>query len=121
MPFYYLLDRLLEGMSWLPVWPMPRTVFNPVDTSDVADYVAKCAFDGVHGERPEIGGPDDLGCTEFARQYLDARGIRRKILPMSISDQKARGMGFVVSNGVRGTLSWKDWLRRRNSDARAAA
>jgi len=120
-PFYYLLAKLLAGLSWLPVWPVPTTRFNPVDTSDVADHVVQCAFDGRRGERSEIGGPEDLACTEFARQYLDARGMHRKILPMSLSEQKAHSMGFVVSQGVRGQLSWADWLRDQYPAARAAA
>lgn len=115
MPFYYLLDRLLSGLAWLPVWPVPTTSFNPVDTSDVADHVVTCAFDGTRGERAEIGGPEDLSLAALAGQYQDARGLRRKILPVSLSDAKARGMGFVVSHGVRGRLSWADWLRRRSS------
>ncbi|GLR89442.1 SDR family oxidoreductase [Bradyrhizobium iriomotense] len=121
MPFYYLLDKLLSGMAWLPAWPVPTTVFNPVDTSDVADYIVTCAFDGAHGARADIGGPDALSLTELARQYQRARGLRRKILPMSLSETKARGMGFVVCNGVRGTLSWSDWLLRQYVDARVAA
>lgn len=121
MPFYYLLDRLLAGLAWLPVWPVPKTIFNPVDTSDVADYVVRCAFDGLRGERAGIGGPDDLACVEFARRYLAARGLRRGVLPINLSDKAARGMGFVVSDGVRGTLSWQDWLRRCYPDARPAA
>lgn len=121
MPFYYLLDKLLADLGWLPAWPVPTTLFNPVDTSDVADHVVQCAFDGGRGERIEIGGPDVLGCTEFARRYLEARGMRRAILPMSLSERKARGMGFVVSRGVRGKLSWADWLRDQYPAARVAA
>jgi uncharacterized protein YbjT (DUF2867 family) len=120
MPFYYLLDNMLAGLSWLPVWPVPKTVFNPVDTSDVADYLVKCAFDGARGERAEIGGPEDLSCVEFARQYQQARGMHRTIMPV-LSDRAARGMGFVVSKGVRGKLSWRDWLQRQSSETRRAA
>ncbi|MDE2379477.1 NAD(P)H-binding protein [Bradyrhizobium sp.] len=121
MPFYYLLDKLLAGLLRIPVWPVPRTVFNPVDTSDVADYVIRCAFDGEHGDRAEIGGPDELSCVEFARQYLSVRGLRRAVLPIALSDRAARGMGFVVSDGVRGSLCWRDWLRRQYLDHRQAA
>jgi uncharacterized protein YbjT (DUF2867 family) len=121
MPFYYLLESMLAGLPWLPVWPVPKTVFNPVDTSDVADYLVRCAFDGARGERAEIGGPEDLSLVEFARQYQEARGMRRAILPIHLTDKAARGMGFVVSNGVRGMLSWKDWLQRHFAEARQAA
>jgi uncharacterized protein YbjT (DUF2867 family) len=121
MPFYYLLESMLAGVAWLPVWPVPWTVFNPVDTSDVADYLVNRAFDGQRGVRDEIGGPDDLSCVEFARQYQRASGIHRAILPVSLSEKAARGMGFVVSKGVRGTLSWADWLNRRFPEVRTAA
>jgi uncharacterized protein YbjT (DUF2867 family) len=121
MPFYYLLENMLAGFAWLPVWPVPKTIFNPVDTSDVADYLVHCAFDGARGERTEIGGPDDLSLAEFARQYQQARGIHRPIMPLNLSDKAARGMGFVVSNGVRGRLSWREWLSRRFPEVRAAA
>jgi hypothetical protein len=47
--------------------------------------------------------------------------MRRAILPIHLTDKAARGMGFVVSNGVRGTLSWKDWLQRHFAEARQAA
>jgi uncharacterized protein YbjT (DUF2867 family) len=112
MPFYYLLDKFLSGLAWLPVWPVPTPLFNPVDTSDAADHVVACALDGMRGERAEIGGPQDLDLVALARQYQDARGLHRKILPMTLSEAKARKMGFVVSRGVRGGLSWADWLQR---------
>jgi len=115
-PFYYLLDKFLAGLTWLPVWPVPATEFNPVGTSDVADHVVTCAFDGGRGERAEIGGPEDLSLVALAGQHQQARGLRRKILPMHISAAKAEGMGFVVSQGIRGRLTWADWLRWRYPD-----
>lgn len=121
MPFYYLLDRLLSGLIWLPVWPVPKTLFDPVDTSDVADHVLTCAFDGQRGVRAEIGGPEALDLATFARQYQDVRRLHRKILPIGLSETKARGMGFVVSQGVRGRVRWEDWLQRNDPGMRRAA
>lgn len=121
MPFYYLLANLLARLSWAPIWPVPTTVFDPVDTSDAAAHVVKCALDGARGERAEIGGPDRLSGVELARQYLHARGMRRKLLPIGLSDKAARGMGFVTSAGVRGTLSWKAWLDGRYPGMQEAA
>jgi uncharacterized protein YbjT (DUF2867 family) len=120
-PFYYLLDELLARLTFLPMWPVPTAAFNPVDTGDVADYIVNCAFDGTCGARADIGGPDDFSLVEFARQYQQARGIHRRVLPVKLSDGTARRMGFVVSNGMRGTLSWADWLRRRYPGVRSAA
>ena len=100
---------------------MPATLFNPVDTSDVADYLMACAFDGARGERADIGGPEDLALADYAGQYQHARGLHRKILPMTLSEARARGMGFVVSEGVRGKLTWAGWLSRHYPAAYAAA
>ena len=121
MPFYYLVDKLLSGLTWLPVWPVPTTLFDPVDTSDVADHVLTCAFDGQRGVRAEIGGPEALDLVTLARQYQDARGRHRKILAVGLSEAKARGMGFVVSHGVRGRLRWTDWLQRNYPEMQTAA
>lgn len=120
-PFYYLLAKFLAGVNWLPVWPLPTAPFNPVDTADVADYLVQCAFDGRRGERAEIGGPDDLGFAELARQYQTARHIRRAIAPLGLSERSARRAGFVVSKGVRGTLSWQGWLGREFAHEQTAA
>ena len=120
MPFYYLLEKMLAGLAWLPAWPVPKASFNPVDTSDVADYLATCAMEGPRGVRDEIGGPEDLSCSEFARQYQHARDMHRPIWPL-LSEKSARGMGFVVSHGARGKLRWSDWLQRDAAETRAAA
>jgi len=62
-----------------------------------------------------------LDLAALAREYQNARGLHRTILPIDLSEAKARGMGFVVSEGVRGDLTWADWLRRRYPEARSAA
>jgi uncharacterized protein YbjT (DUF2867 family) len=94
MPFYYLLESMLAGFAWLPVWFVPKPIFNPVDTSDVADYLAHVAFDGPRGERAEIGGPEDLSLVEFARQYQLARGMHRPIVPTHLADKGCAGHGL---------------------------
>jgi hypothetical protein len=63
--------------------------------------------------RKEIGGPGDLSCTQFARQYQMARGMDRAILPVRVSPRIARRMQFVVAQGARGALSWSTWLERQ--------
>jgi hypothetical protein len=47
--------------------------------------------------------------------------MHRTIMPISLSEKAGRGMGFVTSKGVRGTLSWKEWLRRHFAEAQTAA
>lgn len=111
MPFYYLVERMITGLRWLPVWPVPDAPFNPVDTSDVAGYLAECLDDGKRGVRDEIGGPEDLGMVEITRQYQLERRLHRRILPLHLSPKAVRAMGFVVAKGRRGKMTWSSWLR----------
>jgi hypothetical protein len=87
---------------------VPNAVF--VDTSDVAAYLVECAFDGIRGMRSEIGGPEDLSCTKFARQYQERREVHRPVFAVRVSESTARGMGFAVAKGRRGALRWSEWL-----------
>jgi uncharacterized protein YbjT (DUF2867 family) len=109
-PYYYLLAKMLGGLRRLPVWPLPTHRWNPVDTTDVADYLIECLDDGRRGMREEIGGPEDLSLVEMAREFQLARGLRRPILPIPLPLRMARNMGFVGSGARRGGKTWTTWL-----------
>src|ERR1043166_880348 len=108
--FYYLLERILANLKWLPVWPLPDGPFDPVDTSDVAAYLVDCVDDGKRGLREEIGGPETPGLVELARQYQSARGIHRPILALHPSEVRARKLGLVPARGRHGRKTWSAWL-----------
>ena len=109
-PFYYLLAQMLAGLKWLPVWPLPTSPSNPVDTRDVASYLTRAVSDGNRGVRPEIGGPEVMPFWSFARQYCDALGLRRLILPLPIGRKMSLKMGLVETNLQLGERTWKTWL-----------
>jgi uncharacterized protein YbjT (DUF2867 family) len=111
-PFFYLLANLLAGQRRLPVWPLPTSRWNPVGTTDVAEYLAECLNDGQRGMRREIGGPEDLSFIEMARLFQRSRGLRRPILPIPVSVRMAHRMGFARSEGRRGKTTWSDWLNK---------
>ena len=108
--FYYLLERILANLRWLPVWPVPDASFDPVDAGDVATYLADCVEDGKRGVREEIGGPETFSLVEFARQYQDVRGFRRSILKLHPPAERIRKMGLVPANGRHGPKTWRTWL-----------
>ena len=111
MPFYYLLEKMLAGLAWLPVWPVPKTSFNPVDTSDVADYLATCAMEGPRGVRDEIGGPEDLSPASNSRASISMRGdMHRPILPL-LSEK----------SGARHGLCRQPWRARQAAMVRLVA
>jgi uncharacterized protein YbjT (DUF2867 family) len=110
-PFFYLLAGMLDGLRGLPVWPLPAAPFNPVDVSDVAPYLADCFDEGPGGMRPPIGGPELMPLTDYGRQFQQARGFHRPILPLPASQTTAVGMGMVdPAKGRLGTMTWHEWL-----------
>ncbi|KAA3450847.1 epimerase [Mesorhizobium sp. SARCC-RB16n] len=109
-PFFYLLAQMLTGLRWLPVWPLPTSPSNPVDTRDVASYLAQAVSDGERGVRPQIGGPEVMPFSTFARQYRDALGLRRLILPFPVSRKISLALGLVETSERLGERTWKAWL-----------
>jgi uncharacterized protein YbjT (DUF2867 family) len=112
--FFYLLEGMIAGLKWLPVWPLPDVPLNPVDTADVAAYLVECLDDWKCGMREEIGGPETKSFVEFARQYQEATGLKRRILPFRLSAQTALKMGFAEAHGRRGVKTWSVWLGERH-------
>ncbi|TPM37370.1 NAD(P)H-binding protein [Mesorhizobium sp. B2-3-4] len=117
-PFYYLLAQMLGGLKWLPVWPLPTSPTNPADTRDVANYLAEAVIDGKRGMRPQIGGPDTMPFSDFARQYRDAFGLNRLVLPLPISHKMSFKMGLVATDERLGERTWKAWLCEERMRAR---
>jgi len=110
-PYFYLVEKMLGGLRRLPIWPLPMARWNPVDTTDVADYLVACLDDERRGVREEIGGPEDLSLVETARQLQQAHRLRRPILPLPLPTKMVRNMGFVSAQGRRGKKTWSAWLR----------
>jgi len=115
-PFYYLLAQMLNGLKWLPAWPLPTSLSNPVDTRDVASYLTEAVSDGKFGIRPEMGGPETMPFSTFARQYCQAMGIKRVILPLPISRKMSLNIGLVATGERLGDRTWKAWLSRAQKE-----
>jgi uncharacterized protein YbjT (DUF2867 family) len=114
-PFYYLLADLLDGLRGWPLWPLPNAVCNPVDVTDVAAYLADCLDAGPSGMCHPIGGPELMPLPDYARQFQEARGARRPILPLPVSKKTALGIGVADEpDARRGRVTWRDWLARHD-------
>ena len=108
---------IVKGLRRWPIWPLPTAPCNPVDTSDVADYLAGCLDDGKRGMRDEIGGPDLMSFAEFGRQFQRAAGFYRPILPIPVSEKMASNLGFVRTKEGRGQSGKKTWAEWLNSES----
>lgn len=110
------MAQVIKSLTWLPIWLVPRALCNPVDTKDVATYLATCVVDAQHGLREQIGGPQTLPFADLARQYRDAANLRRLIVSFPIGQKLARRMGIVQSSERRGANTWEMWLREHALD-----
>lgn len=117
-PFYYLLAQMLAGLKWLPIWPLPASPSNPVDTRDLAGYIAEAVSDDERGMRPEFGGPQVMPFPIFARQYLAALGLHRLVLPLPVSRKMSLAMGLVETDECLGKRRWSDWLLEAGNHTR---
>jgi uncharacterized protein YbjT (DUF2867 family) len=115
--FYWLLDRLCSNMAKGPLLLVPKAVrMQPVDSDDFATWLADCALSTARGQREDFAGPEVLTMGEVMAQYLDARGLQRKIrnvpLPRSVIASLERGQ--MAPAARLGSTRWASWLAATN-------
>lgn len=118
--FYWLLARMFENMLKQPILALPaHTSMAPVDSDEFAEYVVQCVADGRRGEREDFAGPQTLTMIELMDQYLDARGIKRRVhrAPLPKKLQAALTAANTSTNPRLGTMSWAHWLKRSSASS----
>jgi uncharacterized protein YbjT (DUF2867 family) len=125
-PFYWLAERLLDGLLSRPLALVPRDVrWQCVDSDEFARFIVSCVNDGHRGERMDFAGPEALTLREMAEQYAGSRGTQKRIreLPLPRRVERALTTGNTSANGHRGTTTWPEWLERPEAEqaARIAA
>lgn len=122
--FHTLLDLVMQRMTahLLPFIPMPLDwKFQLIDTGDVATYLLPHILGAPAGRLPDLGGPEVLPMRQIARQWLDAKGDHRRLLPFQLLGRlafKEASAGFVrgdnlVPNSHYGTVTWSEFVRQR--------
>jgi uncharacterized protein YbjT (DUF2867 family) len=112
--FYWLLERMFAEMARRPIALPADALVAPVDSDEFARYVVECVADGPHGRRQDFAGPQALAMTELMRQYVDARGLQRRIhrAPVPRRVQAAITSGNTAADARLGTTTWAQWLQR---------
>ncbi len=82
--FHALVRTLFAGASRLPVVPVPKTRFQPVDVRDVASRLATLAVGDPVGRADDFGGPEVLDAADLARAVSTASGRERRVLPVRL-------------------------------------
>ncbi len=111
--FHGLVRTLLAGASRLPVVPVPRISFQPVDVRDVARRLADLAMADPAGRAPDFGGPEVLSAAELAQAVGAASGRPRPIVPMKVPGEtfRAYAAGEHLAPGHReGVITFGEYL-----------
>ncbi|MBE8517902.1 NAD(P)H-binding protein [Amycolatopsis sp. H6(2020)] len=114
--FHGLVRTLLSGASRLPVVPVPRISFQPVDVRDVARRLAAHALDDPAGQAPDFGGPEVLTAAELAHAVGEVTGRRRRIVPLKVPGETFRayaGGGHLTPGHRDGEITFREYLAER--------
>jgi uncharacterized protein YbjT (DUF2867 family) len=116
--FYWLLGRLLAGMSAKPLVPIPAAIrMQPVDSDDFAEYVVRAVADDLRCERRDFAGPQILTLGEIMREYCAAYGLHPRVLRIPLP-RRLRAMieaGQLAPDSIHGSRTWADWLRSQTA------
>jgi uncharacterized protein YbjT (DUF2867 family) len=116
--FYWLWDRMFTKQLKLPVWALPALLVQPVDSDDFARFVVECLASGPGGDRPDFGGPETMTLVDLGRQFLSARGERRRLLGIPVPHRIEQVAGGLPGPEAQlGTTTWSEWLRRHPAAA----
>lgn len=111
--FHALVRTLLAGAARLPVVPVPRVSFQPVDVRDVAERLAELALDDPAGRAADFGGPEILPAAELTQAVLAASGRRRRIVAVNVPGETFRayaGGGHLTPDHRDGKITFARYL-----------
>jgi uncharacterized protein YbjT (DUF2867 family) len=115
--FYDLVLKVADAMAKMPAIPMPKgMLFQPVDSGEVADRLVDLALDSPAGLVPDMAGPRIYLGTEMMREYLAARRLSKRILPVPVPGQAAGAIrAGAATDPARavGRRTWEDFLADR--------
>jgi uncharacterized protein YbjT (DUF2867 family) len=77
--FHGFVNEVLEAQRRLPVTLVLPVSAQTIHMPEVAGRLADLAEAGPSGRVADLGGPQQLTLREYAREWQDARGVRRPI------------------------------------------
>lgn len=121
--FYDLVLMAIRFLDRLPMMVMPeRFLGQPIDAAEVADRLVELALSEPAGRARDVGGPEVRTLTDFARDYIELTGHRRKIFEVPFPGKTARAFregALTCPDGVYGEARWEEFVRRTLDPARS--
>lgn len=115
--FHDLLLTVFEGLGRLPVLLLPSRVKDqPIDVTEVADYLAELARGGPAGRVEDMGGPEVRTFDSLARSYLRATGRRRAVVEVPLRGAAYRSFragGHLAPERAVGKGTFEEFLAAR--------
>jgi uncharacterized protein YbjT (DUF2867 family) len=113
--FHPFLEQQLRGLARVPlVMPVPAGFqVQSADTGEVAHRLVRAVEAGPGGRLPDFGGPEAMTLADAARAWREARGVRKRQVPLPLPGPIAaafRSGSATVPAGEHGMIGWKAWL-----------
>jgi uncharacterized protein YbjT (DUF2867 family) len=114
--FHDLVLMMVQGMSKLPIVPVPTVRVQPVDSDEVAARLVEVALGAPAGLVDDFAGPEIYTLKHLVRSYLAAAGKHRPTVSVRLPGKAARayreGANLSPDHAV-GKRTWEDFLRER--------
>ena len=115
--FFDLLLTVAGQLARLPVIPVPAGFsFQPIDADEVATRLAALTPGPAAGLVADVAGPRAYGMDELVGCYLQARGLRRRMVHVPLPGRAARAVrqGAVLApEHAVGRRTWEEFLTER--------
>jgi uncharacterized protein YbjT (DUF2867 family) len=112
--YHQHLDGLLKELAGLPAFPVDRSLpWQPVCTSEVAACLAELLAAGPEQGVIEYGGPEILRMDELVKLWMEARNVRRFVLPVRFPGGRwaAQRAGWHTTDAKpTGRITWREHL-----------
>jgi uncharacterized protein YbjT (DUF2867 family) len=123
--FHDLICYIFQLLAKLPVMLVPAGISDqPVDAGEVATRVAGLALGEPAGRAADFGGPRVRPVGELAGAWLDAAGLRRRMLPARLPGRVFRAFAagaHLAPAHADGRIGFEDFLREHVSPASRSA
>ncbi|MPZ53687.1 MAG: NAD(P)H-binding protein [Acidimicrobiia bacterium] len=112
--FHELIFAMAQGMTKMPVVPVPSLLAQPIGASDVADRLIELAIGEPLGLVPEIGGPKVYELRDLIGSYMKAVGKERPMLSIRLPGKAAaayRAGANLTPDRAVGEQTWEEFLK----------
>jgi uncharacterized protein YbjT (DUF2867 family) len=118
--FHDLIFKTVAQMARMPVIPVPRTRFQPIEAAEVADRLVELALGEPCGLVADMAGPQIQELSDLVRTYLRAYGKHRLLVPARMPGKAARAVREGANLNPNRTVGRRTWQQYLDERARAA-